>query len=57
MPQDLYYTGPMSLSGPDADRLRQMILDFIQRSNKIVIDSPSEVVRCLNTSAPKGRKC
>jgi uncharacterized protein (TIGR02147 family) len=47
-PQHLYYTGPMSLSAADADRLRQLILDFIQATNKIVVESPSEVVRCLN---------
>lgn len=46
--QDLFYTGPMSLSAPDAERLRQLILDFIQSTNKIVVDSPSEAVRCLN---------
>lgn len=45
---DLFYTGPMSLSTEDAQKLRQMILDFIQSINKIVVDSPSEVIRCLN---------
>lgn len=46
--RNLFYTGPMSLSAQDSDQIRKLILDFIQTTNKVVIESPSEVVRCLN---------
>lgn len=45
---DLFLTFPMSLSKNDADKLRSMIPDFIEKINKIVGPSPSETVRCLN---------
>jgi uncharacterized protein (TIGR02147 family) len=44
----LYYTGPMSLSVEDSGAVRQKLLDLIQSVNRLVVDSPSETVRCLN---------
>lgn len=47
-PSHLFYTGPMSLSKADTEKVRQMLLDLIQTTNKIVINSPSETIRCMN---------
>lgn len=47
-PQNLFYTGPMSLSHADAERVRDLFLDFLQAANKLVVESPSETVRCMN---------
>ena len=47
-PNDLFYTGPMSLSHTDAQKVRSWFLDLIQQINKMVVESPSETVRCLN---------
>jgi hypothetical protein len=44
----LFYTGPMSLSEDGAANVRQKILDVIQQVNQLVVDSPSQVARCLN---------
>ncbi len=45
---NLFYTGPMSLSLDDSEKVSRMILDFIQQVNKLVVESPSETARCLN---------
>jgi uncharacterized protein (TIGR02147 family) len=45
---NLFYTGPMSLSRETVDRVRAELPAFIEKINKWVIPSPSETVRCLN---------
>lgn len=45
---NLFYTGPMSLGVADSEKVHAMLLDFLQNVNKLVVDSPSETVRCLN---------
>lgn len=50
-PQDsenLFYTGPMSLSKKAADEIRKELPLFIENIHKRIISSSSEVVRCLN---------
>ncbi len=47
-PENLFYTGPMSLSQTDAGVIRDLLLEFVQKAHRIVGDSPSETVRCLN---------
>ena len=47
-PADLHYTGPMSLAVADVEKVRTLLLDFIARVNALVVESPSETVRCLN---------
>lgn len=47
-PSDLFYTAPMSLSEETAQRIRRELPSFIEKINKWVYLSPSEVVRCLN---------
>jgi uncharacterized protein (TIGR02147 family) len=46
--QELFYTGPMSLSQAVADEVRRELPDVIQKIVAMVGPSPSEVVRCLN---------
>lgn len=45
---DLFFTCPMSLSKEDAERVRAMVLKYIQEILAVMRPSPSEVVRCLN---------
>lgn len=45
---DIFYTCPMSLSKEDAEKVRSMILKYIQEILSIMRPSPSETVRCLN---------
>lgn len=47
-PDHLFYTGPMSLSFKDCDKIRAMFVEFLASINKVVRDSPSETVRCVN---------
>lgn len=46
--KNLFYTAPMSLSKEAAEKIRQELPAFIEKINKWVVDSNSEVVRCLN---------
>jgi uncharacterized protein (TIGR02147 family) len=46
--EDLFFTGPMSLSREAALEIRKMIPNFIQSVMKITGPSPSEQVSCLN---------
>jgi uncharacterized protein (TIGR02147 family) len=46
--QNLFYTGPMSLSNELAAQIRQEIPTFIERLYKRLGPSESETVRCLN---------
>jgi len=45
---DLFYTGPMSLSRELEAKIRNDLLAFIEKMNKQIHPSRSEVVRCLN---------
>ncbi len=47
-PQNLFYTGPMSLSKDVAEQIRQQLPEFIKQIIDQVGPSDSEVVRCLN---------
>lgn len=47
-PDDLFYTGPMSVSLDVAEKIRIELPAMIEKINKWVMPSPSEVVRCLN---------
>lgn len=46
--KNLFYTAPMSLSKQAADKIREELPAFIEKINKLVVDSDSEIVRCLN---------
>jgi uncharacterized protein (TIGR02147 family) len=46
--QNLFYTCPMSISKKVADEIRKELPTFIEQISKKVLDSDSEVVRCLN---------
>jgi uncharacterized protein (TIGR02147 family) len=46
--ENLFYTGPMSLSYETAARVRAELPAFIEKINKWIVPSPSETVRCLN---------
>ncbi len=45
---DIFYTSPMSISYADADKIRDMILNYIQEILAVMRPSPSEKVCCLN---------
>lgn len=45
---ELMFTSPFSVSRKDFTRLKKMFLNFIQESSKIIKDSPSEEVACIN---------
>jgi uncharacterized protein (TIGR02147 family) len=47
-PQNTFYTGPLSLSRTDVERVRQILVDAIATINKLVVASDSETARCLN---------
>lgn len=47
-PENLFYTAPMSLSDEVAKKIREELPSFIEKLNKWIVPSPSEVVRCLN---------
>lgn len=44
----LHYTGPMSLSEADARKIREDLVQLIQRQTKRAAASPSEKLMCLN---------
>lgn len=46
--EDLFFTGPMSLSERTADEVRGILLEAIAQIRDRVRPSPSEAVRCLN---------
>lgn len=46
--QNLFYTGPMSMSTEIAEKVRDEIPEFIAKIYKWVGPSSSETVRCLN---------
>src|SRR5262249_23613292 len=46
--KNLFFTGPMSLSSADADRIRADLPNYISKINSWVGPSASQVVRCLN---------
>lgn len=46
--KNLFYTAPMSLSKEAADKIREELPSFIEKINKLVVNSDSEIVRCLN---------
>jgi uncharacterized protein (TIGR02147 family) len=47
-PDDLFYTGPMSVSTEVAEKIRVELPAMIEKINKWVMPSTSEIVRCLN---------
>jgi uncharacterized protein (TIGR02147 family) len=47
-PQQLHYSSPMTLSKNDVDKLRTMIVNFIEEVGKVVDPSHSEDLYCLN---------
>lgn len=47
-PNNLFYTAPMSMSEETARVLRTELPLFIEKIDKLVVPSPSEVTRCLN---------
>lgn len=44
----LHYTAPMTLSAKDAIQLREMIVKFLEATDKVIEPSPSEELHCLN---------
>lgn len=46
--ENLFYTCPMSVSKKVADEIRKELPNFIDKINKMVLASESEVVRCFN---------
>jgi len=46
--EPLFYTAPMALSKEVADKVREELPSFIEKINKWILPSESEVVRCLN---------
>jgi transcriptional regulator with XRE-family HTH domain len=44
---ELAYTAPMTLSAADAFRVRSLLLDLIEKTDKIVGPSPSEKLYCM----------
>lgn len=46
--QALHYSAPMTLSRADAERVREILIDAINRIDKIVEPSPSEELMCVN---------
>jgi plasmid maintenance system antidote protein VapI len=44
---ELAYTAPMTLSATDAFRIRSLLLDLIEKTDKIVGPSPSEKLYCM----------
>lgn len=44
----LHYTAPMTLSAKDALLLREMIVKFLESTDKLIDPSPSEQLHCLN---------
>ena len=46
--EDVFFTGPMSLSAEAAAQIRRLLPDMIQTIMKISGPSPSETVACLN---------
>lgn len=47
-PGNLFYTGPMALSKDVADQVHLELNALLDKVYKLVVPSPSEVVRCLN---------
>ena len=45
---ELFYTGPMTISMEDLPKLRQEIVEFVSSFSKMVAESPSEQTACLN---------
>lgn len=45
---NLHYTAPMSMSHEVRGKIRDEIVQFIQKQTKVVADSPSEALVCLN---------
>lgn len=48
LPEDLFYTSPMSLSEEMARKLRKQLVDIIEELQKKAGPTPSEAVRCLS---------
>ena len=46
--QNLYYTGPMALSIEATKLIRNLILELIEKSTKIAVNTESETLQCLN---------
>lgn len=44
----LHYTAPMTLSKPDALKIREMLVKFLQSVDRVIDPSPSEELHCLN---------
>lgn len=47
-PAKLHYTAPMTLSKGDAEKVRELIIKFLEEVDRIVEPSPSEALHCLN---------
>lgn len=45
---DLFYTGPMALSKEATEKIREAIINLIEKATKEASDSPSETLRCLS---------
>jgi len=45
--EDLFYSGPICLSEADAERLKELLLKFLEESERIIGPSPEETVFCL----------
>lgn len=47
-PAKIHYTAPMTLSKEDAEKMREMIIKFLESVDALVEPSPSEELHCLN---------
>ena len=46
--EELAYTAPMTLSGKDAARIRRILVELVEKTDKIVTPSESERLFCMN---------
>jgi uncharacterized protein (TIGR02147 family) len=46
--EDLFFSGPIALSEKDAAHIRELIMKFLEESEKIIRPSPEEAVFCLD---------
>lgn len=46
--EELCYTGPMSISKKDFEKIRELIAQTVQQTTKIAVNSGEEILACLN---------
>lgn len=46
--EDFFFTSPLTLSKADAEKIKGMIVNFLESTNSVIDPSPSEELYCLN---------